>query len=67
MAFQGLRIGTAYQDSDLSYCADDNTYTEIPTLKRAMACPIEWSPRNLYPDASHPLSFDEFLNLLFAT
>ena len=66
MAFNGIRIGTSYQDSDLSYCRADNTYTEIPTLKRAMACPIEWAPSNLYPDAPNPISFEDFMDLLFA-
>jgi hypothetical protein len=57
--FKGIRIGTAYQDSRLSYCADDNTYTEIPAMKQAMACPIEWAPSN--PEQS----FDEFVRLLW--
>jgi hypothetical protein len=40
----GIRIGTPYQDVSLSYCSDDNTYTEHPITRQGVACPLEWAP-----------------------
>jgi hypothetical protein len=40
----GIRIGTPYQDVSLSYCSDDNTYTEHPITRLGVACPLEWAP-----------------------
>ena len=47
----GDRIGTPYQEQRLTYCRDDNTYTEHPITLRARACRLEWAPiRNPEPE-----------------
>ena len=48
---KGIRIGTPYQDVSLSYCSDDNTYTEHPITRLAWACPLEWAPRTPEPES----------------
>lgn len=41
---KGIGIGTIFEDYHLRYCADDNAYWEVPYLRPALACPIEWAP-----------------------
>lgn len=40
----GSRTGDLYDDVSLRYCADDNTYTQVPVQRRAWACSLEDAP-----------------------
>lgn len=57
----GIRIGTPYQDVSLSYCSDDNTYTEHPITRLGRACPLEWAPIR----RPEPETFDDLWEQLF--
>ena len=58
---QGTPIGTTFDAIGLSYCADDNTYTEYTYQRKALACPVALCSRLT---SARPLTADEIFDML---